>query len=278
MKIIWDYLQKTDLRKGTIEMIKWEEINEGPIGFEKLAVEYVEDKFKYPGGSWVPTQPTRDGNKDAYTIVIGFHPGVDLEETWWMEAKYSISKKKTHLSRFRLDATVVSSIFNNRVSKIIFVTNIDIHSKTISDIRFALQKAIECNDVIFCTKTTLEYWLVQHPEAYKKYFQSELQVAPEDLRMFVSEDISLYQHPNQLSFSEKSEYIYKNCDYLAYFKIVSPQPQIIDIRPACPGVELNINQLSLDVGEQPVILIVRFTDKFEISLFSDDGRETISFV
>lgn len=138
-------------------LISWKDINDGALGFERLATRYVEEKFKFPNGNWQPTKETRDGNKDAYTVIIGFHPGIDKEETWWMEAKYSTAEKRKYLTRFRLDATIVSSIFHKRVTKIIFVTNIDIYAKTISEIRFALQKAIGCEEVYFCTKDTLEY-------------------------------------------------------------------------------------------------------------------------
>jgi len=98
----------------------------------------VKSEFQFPNGEWKKTPQTRDGNKDAYTIVVGYHPYAQENETWWMEAKYSSSPKKTCLTRFRLDATIVSSVLHKRVSKIIFVTNLDVHAQTISDIRIAL--------------------------------------------------------------------------------------------------------------------------------------------
>ena len=59
-----------------------------------------------------------------------------------MEAKYST--ERIYLSRFKLDATIVSSIFNRSISKIIFVTNIEIKAKVISDVRTALYNGTSC--------------------------------------------------------------------------------------------------------------------------------------
>ena len=101
--------------------IDWTKIKNDSKGFEDLAREYVKDVFSFPYGEWKETSTTHDGNKDAYTIIIGFHPNLLENEVWWMEAKYST--ERMYLSRFKLDATIVSSIFNRSVSKIIFVTN-----------------------------------------------------------------------------------------------------------------------------------------------------------
>lgn len=79
----------------------------------------MKDVFSFPYGTWKKTSTTHDGNKDAYTVIIGFLPNLLENEVWWMEAKYSTNK--IYLSRFRLDATIVSSIFNRSVSKIILL-------------------------------------------------------------------------------------------------------------------------------------------------------------
>lgn len=57
-----------------------------------------------------------------------------------MEAKYSAeaTQENSIISRYRLDATIVSAILSRNISKIIFVTNLEIASKTIADIRKAL--------------------------------------------------------------------------------------------------------------------------------------------
>ena len=129
----------SDLVRDTSKKIKAVKRSKG---FEDLAREYVKDVFSFPYGEWKETSTTHDGNKDAYTIIIGFHPNLLENEVWWMEAKYST--ERMYLSRFKLDATIVSSIFNRSVSKIIFVTNIEIKAKVISDVRTALYNGTSC--------------------------------------------------------------------------------------------------------------------------------------
>ena len=53
--------------------IDWTKIKNDSKGFEDLAREYVKDVFSFPYGEWKETSTTHDGNKDAYTIIIGFH-------------------------------------------------------------------------------------------------------------------------------------------------------------------------------------------------------------
>lgn len=45
--------------------INWETIVDGFRGFEKLALEFVEENEPQNGCSWKPTKETRDGNHDA---------------------------------------------------------------------------------------------------------------------------------------------------------------------------------------------------------------------
>ena len=254
-------------------MISWKDINDGALGFEHLATRYVEEKFKFPNGNWQPTKETRDGNKDAYTVIIGFHPGIDKEETWWMEAKYSTAEKRKYLTRFRLDATIVSSIFHKRVTKIIFVTNIDIYAKTISEIRFALQKAIGCEEVYFCTKDTLEYWLVQNPDIYCDYFDCPLGVSAAELSLFVSEEASLYPYAGQRNYQERCNYVYPNRKYSAYFKVVSPVEQTVAIEPSRAGIHLEANELHLEIGENSLCIGIELEDNYNPIQISADGRQ-----
>jgi len=148
-------------------VFNWSKIKEGYTGFEKLAHCYVSHNYQSASG-WELTKATRDGNKDAFTIILGFRPDGSSNEQWWMEAKYSTSVQK--LLRYRLDATIVSAILNDRISRIIFVTNILISPKTIIDIRMALQKAVGCKEVLFASKYTLEYWLSKNPNVVREFF------------------------------------------------------------------------------------------------------------
>lgn len=254
-------------------MIRWKDINGGALGFERLATRFVEEKFKFPHGSWQPTKETRDGNKDAYTVIIGFRPGIDKDETWWMEAKYSTARKRKYLTRFRLDATIVSSIFHKSVTKIIFVTSIDIYAKTISEIRFALQKAIGCGEVYFCTKDTLEYWLVQNPNIYSEFFCCPLGVSASELSLFVSEEVSLYPYAGQRNYQESCNYVYPNRKYSAYFKVVSPVKQTISIEPSRAGIHLERNELHLEVGENSLCIGIKLGENYNPFQIGADGRQ-----
>lgn len=98
-----------------MEAFDWGKIKNGFSGFENLAVRFVNSQFP-ASRPWEQTKKTRDGNKDAYTIVLGYQPYPAKEEQWWMEAKYSTVIQQ--LPRYRLDATVVSAILSGNVSNI----------------------------------------------------------------------------------------------------------------------------------------------------------------
>lgn len=255
-------------------MIQWGNIKDGPAGFESLALKYVEREFRFPNGAWKATAGTHDGNKDAYTIIVGYHPYADQDETWWMEAKYSTSEKRKYLTRFRLDATIVSSIFHKKVSKIVFVTNIEVHSKTISDIRVALQKAIGCKEVFFCTKQVIEHWLTHNADIYREYFDDPLPSCEKDQLLFVSEDISLYPYPSENCYIEECNYAYLDKVYQAYFKLISSKACKVSMVTAQRGIQiLQGRSLELVQGENPIRVLFKFTKKYRVYITGEDGRE-----
>lgn len=258
-------------------MIDWSSIIDGAVGFERLAQKYVASEFQFPYGAWKKTPQTRDGNKDAYTIIIGYHPYAEQNETWWMEAKYSSSAKKTYLTRFRLDATIVSSVFHKRVSKIIFVTNLDIHSKTISDIRIALQRAIGCQKVYFSTQKVLEYWLLKNPDIYQTFFPDPPLGADMSQMLFVSEDISIYPCLSSKGFVDPCTHLYLKKTYQAYFKVISGAACEISLSPAQRGVKIEKKKFSLSSGENVVCVPFQLTEKFQAWSIAEDGRESQRF-
>lgn len=143
--------------------VDWSKLkeNEQGKGFEELAIDYLKDTFKT--NSWIQTQLTRDGNKDAYSIIF-------FDEESWAEAKFTKSRR---LSRYRLDATIVSAIIHeNKVVEVIFITNSEINEGTKIDIEKALNNAIgeKFRAVYFKTKLDLEFWLFCNPEKYVHYF------------------------------------------------------------------------------------------------------------
>lgn len=152
-------------------LINWSNIKDGHKGFEKLAVKYVQKKYDE---RFEHTSDTRDGNKDAvlhkdeYTLVFGFKQNNNVTEEWWMEAKYSETKKC--ITRYRLDATLVSAILKGNVGRVIFITNINVDTQTVNDIRQALTSTACCKEVDFCTRDYIEYWLYQNPAILNDFF------------------------------------------------------------------------------------------------------------
>lgn len=241
----------------------WSKIEDGYAGFEKLACRYVSEHYQSPSG-WKPTQATRDGNKDAFTIILGFRPDGTKDEQWWMEAKYSTSVQK--LSRYRLDATIVSAILNKRISRIIFVTNIVINPKTIVDIRTALQKAVGCREVFFASKYSLEYWLSQNPEIVNEFFGASVDCDIKLPEFFITEEMEVFnKFNNHLSFHEPLHHMVKGQIYHGYFSVFSKCNSEIIIKPSPQqqGIQiLSDEKLLLRSGESPLHIIFRLEDNF----------------
>lgn len=241
----------------------WSKIKEGYVGFEKLACRYVSQNYHSISG-WEPTQATRDGNKDAFTIILGFRPDGSLNEQWWMEAKYSTSVQK--LSRYRLDATIVSAILNDRISRIIFVTNIMIAPKTIIDIRMALQKAVGCREVFFASKYSLEYWLSKNPNIIREFFGE-----PKDYNIklpdfFITEEMEIFnKFNNHLSFHESLHHMVKGQIYHGYFSVFSKYDNELVIKPSPQqqGIQiLSDKKLLVESGESPLHIVFKLEDNF----------------
>ena len=241
--------------------IDWTKIRNDSIGFEELAREYVKDVFSFPYGKWQETSTTHDGNKDAYTIIIGFHPNLLENEVWWMEAKYST--ERLYLSRFKLDATIVSSIFNRSVRKIIFVTNIDIKAKVISDVRTALYNGTSCKEAYFCTKKALEFWLYINPDIYKTYFDAPLPHPSGSKDLFVSEDINIYSTVNKMRDVTSLNNLVTNKLYEAHFKLVSNCNQKITISSASKGIKrISASSVNIQQGENSLVVKFKVEDIF----------------
>ena len=246
----------------------WGAIKEGFSGFEKLAYRYVSDCFPTPH-SWERTKETRDGNRDAYTIVFGYQPYPAKEEQWWMEAKYSTEAKR--LTRYRLDATIVSAILSGNVSKVIFVTNILISAKTVLDIRSALRRATNCKEVLFFTKYTLEYWLSKNPNIVTQFFgTSALSFGLPDL--FVTEEMEFYSDITKgLAFREPLHFLSRGKQYVACFNVYSAKSCKKKIRPGRNIRGLTIlqsAQLALQPGENYLQIL------FQLEIDYTGGKET----
>ena len=241
--------------------VKWDKIKNGFRGFEKLATDFVQDQNRNII-EWEQTKETRDGNKDAVAIVLGFHSENQKQE-WWMEAKYSESKKI--LSRYRLDATIVSALLKTNVTKIVFVTNIVISSKTIADIRLALKMAHNCEQVEFYSGYSLEYWLASKPGLYTDYFDvskdDNLEIEMPD--MFVIQELEYFSKSSSHAvFKEPMKELFYDKKYDAYCTLYSLQPCTVKIEPSShiKGVELlSGHSASLQSGEN----IIKFSFKIK---------------
>lgn len=248
--------------------VEWGKIKNGYSGFEKLACKYVEMNF--PNPSWVQTSETRDGNKDAVAIFCGYKKDKTTNEKWWMEAKYSTSINT--LSRYRLDATIVSAILEREIKKIIFVTNITIKAKTINDIRNALYNSIHCTDVTFCTRHSLEYWLSNNIDIYQEFFNItnnnlKLKIAPPSL--FVMTEIEYYSEvSNVFSFREPLRELYMKDTYIGYFEVFSSSAQQVSLRPHPKMIGITIltdTNIQLSAGENSIKFII-YIDEYEYNI------------
>ena len=241
----------------------WGKIKNGFSGFEKLAVRFVNDQ--YPASRpWKQTKKTRDGNRDAYTIILGYQPYPAKEEQWWMEAKYSTEVQK--LTRYKLDATIVSAILNGSVSKVIFVTNILISAKTVQDIRVALKKAVNCRDVAFCTKYTLEFWLQKNPEILLEFFE-DTAFCFELPDLFITEDPEFYSEIDRgLAFRENLHILRRNQQYNACFSVFSAKECVrkIRIKKDVQGLTLlSPAQMTLHPGENHIRISFRLESDYK---------------
>lgn len=254
-----------------MKVFDWGKIKNGFSGFEELAVQFVNDQFP-TSRPWQQTKKTRDGNRDAYTIILGYQPYPAKEEQWWMEAKYSITAQK--LTRYRLDATIVSAILNGSVSKVIFVTNILIGAKTVQDIRTALKNAVNCKDVSFCTKYTLEYWLRQNPDIMLEFFgNTDFRFDQPDL--FISEEPEFYSEIDRgLAFREPLHILRRNQQYSACFSVFSAKKNVRKVRTK-KGVQgltlLSPARLTLQPGENHVRISFRLESDYKGGTGTDEN-------
>jgi hypothetical protein len=185
-------------------------------GFENLALEYLQKNFK---GNWEATPQTRDGNKDAISIVY-------LNKEAWAEAKYT---SKDSLSRYRLDATIVSAIINkDDVIEIIFITNSEINNDTQNSIKKALKNAMgDSCTVSFRTKRDIEYWLYKNPDTFEKYFSENKDVLfsleSDFSKITATSSISFYNAiRHSVSFNESLKELYVGEPYRMLFSVFSP--------------------------------------------------------
>ena len=256
-----------------MNVFDWADIDRGFQGFEDLAFRYVEAEYKI-AGHWTHTPYTQDGNRDGYTVICGFRPHDLSPEEWWMEAKYSTEKKR--LSRYRLDSTIVSAVIHGNVSKVVFVTNIMVSTKTIVDIRTALKQAVHCREVHFCVKNTLEYWLTQHPDVFHTFFPNTDIHTLSVKQLLLSEEIEFFSDQKVgLSNFEPLKYLQLGREYYLYFSVYSNRKRTLQlsVAPGFSGVTLlSPASIVLSPGVTPCTVKLALNSGYSMSYKFPDGR------
>lgn len=251
--------------------IAWENIKDGFRGFERLALVFAKEHF--PNPSWKKTGETRDGNTDAVAYVFGYQSNDKKQIQWWMEAKYST--EQALVTRYRLDATIVSAILAGDVKKVVFITNIAIRAKTILDIRNALTKATSCHDVQFCTKPVLENWLCKNPSIYQDFFPP---LPPDEVlenteTLYLTQEIDFYRRSSDsVAFAEPCKILYGSECYVGHFSVYCVDNRTVTLRKnrRCRGVSIKGKRsFQLHPGDNPI--------RFEIVLSPEPPDERLFY-
>ncbi len=241
--------------------LDWRKIKGGFSGFEKLAFLYVKKNFK--NSSWGETSKTRDGNKDAVAVVVGYQSDAIKEQQWWMEAKYS--NETINLTRYRLDATIVSAILEKNVTKIIFITNVIIKPKTIADLRMSLSLATGYDDIKFVCKYDLEYWLFQNQQYMPQFFEPEDCIFDLPELFIINHAEYYYSAMEVLTFKESLQFLQKNTTYRMFFSLYSPteiKSKIIP-NPSLNGIKiLSDKNVQINPSENRLMVDFKLTEKF----------------
>ena len=195
--------------------------------FEKLALDFVNDREKPPQGIWEQTGASWDGNKDGRVVIFGFRQRGSSSVEWWMEAKYSDPFSAAHVARYRLDPTVVSALENGSVRRIVFVTNIKIHPRIVSRIQRALKNTSDCEYAPFYTGRDLEVWIAGDYARYAKFFAHATKAAFAELaqpRLDMEPAILSVRHADSTR-GEDVDTLYQGEDYCIDVDVMSDQPR-----------------------------------------------------
>lgn len=265
--------------------LDWGRIKDGFKGFEKLAVEFVNENEPKKGSSWEKTKDTQDKNHDALlisqeyskvdpevAIFVGYSNDIDA---WWMEAKYSkkVSDTSKLLTRYRLDATIVSVILSRNISKVVFVTNMNIASKTIWDIRNALIHSKSCKEVCFYTQNHVETWILNKEYNYfKEYFNySEAEYMHLNIPKYRQyEELDFYNIGDNY-FQEPLNTIYSGFSYEICFAIHVRNNCIAKLKTATnlDNMPIEANELSLKSGSNHFSFYIKIPNALAYESVSD---------
>lgn len=269
--------------------LDWGRIKDGFKGFENLAVAFVNENELKDGSSWKKTKDTQDKNHDALlvsqeysktdsevAIFVGYSNDIDI---WWMEAKYSkkVSDTSKLLTRYRLDATIVSVLLSRNISKVVFVTNMNIASKTIWDIRNALIHSKSCREVCFYIQNHVETWILNKEYNYfKKYFNySEAEYIKLNIPQYRQyEELSFYNIGDNY-FQEPLNTIYSGFSYEICFAILVQNNCIAKLKTTTnlDNIPIEAKELSLKPGSNHFSFYIKIPNELAYESISDKDIE-----
>ena len=256
--------------------------------FELLAVEIVK---QITNVKWEHTKWAADFNHDAYALVSLYRD--NNKSKWWLEAKYSYSNDSKKITRYRLDATIVSKLLEEKsqsteggkaaVSKIFFFTNTIIPWKVKSDISNALRMMKKRCTAVFYEREDIEFWLHCHKDVYEKYFTDTISETIEsNNNIYIGKNIEIIP----------SYYRFLNYHYIAsdYIKLVYGTTYIVSLNiykdnklklkvSAPKGIKL-ISQAKESASNNSIEFKIKITEKPANPLvFTINGQKTepISF-
>ena len=129
--------------------------------FEDIALEYLKDT--YPESTWIKTDRSGDGNRDAESCISTSFTSQEL----WGEAKFQNQGTSRTLSKGQLDPTLLSAYLHHGHVSICFVSNGDITTKYHLRLKeFELKSDVGIN---LALKDSFEKWLSGRQDLCKKY-------------------------------------------------------------------------------------------------------------
>jgi hypothetical protein len=251
----------------------WKKINSSQ--FEQIACSYAENIYK--DYKWIPTQKTRDGNKDGeFQSKL---QSLDIMYKGWYEAKYS-KDPSSNIPKSHMDSTLVSGILDGKVMFILFITN----ARIINDFKLRATAILKPYKIKahFVEKEELEAWLNTMPEVRDLYFSGDVSSAytENDIRIDDACFINFSLSPAEL-VSPISKLSLNN-EYYLYLGIKSKNQNFISIDfgndAIMPKEKIN-NVWELNPGFNSILVRVMTRQPYhgtlKIGLF-DNGIEIAS--
>ena len=255
--------------------MNWKKINSSQ--FEKIACSYAEDNYK--DFKWLPTQRTRDGNKDGeFSFKI---PSLNFVYRGWYEAKYS-KDTSSSIPKSHMDSTLVSGILNGEVRFILFITN----ARIIDDFKrraTAILKHHKIN-VHFVEKDALEAWLNTMPEICKYYFDCDVSFVRSESQIDIDDCCFINYSLSPSDINSPVSKLSVNNEYFIYLGVKANSKNYVSINIDNDVIMLketsnNIWELNPGFNSVFIRIIARKAYRGTLKIYlSEDGVEKTSKV